>query len=83
MVSNPTLDLVDRHVLTRVQNLGVGQRDGATWIALFPNAPTNPSTDGLNYKVEITGDLSGACKFEGGQFHTLTDTNTAGCTVSS
>ncbi|KAH0545161.1 hypothetical protein FGG08_000773 [Glutinoglossum americanum] len=62
-------------------NLGVGKRDGATWIALFPNAPTNPDTSGLGYSVEITGDLSGSCKFEGGQFYTSTGTNPAGCTV--
>ncbi|KAI9784607.1 MAG: hypothetical protein M1839_001829 [Geoglossum umbratile] len=68
-------------VLTRTQNLGVGQKDGATWIALFPNAPTNPDPTGLGYNVEILGALSGACKFEDGQFRTLTGTNPAGCTV--
>ncbi|KAI9767815.1 MAG: hypothetical protein M1840_005496 [Geoglossum simile] len=63
-------------------NLGVGKKSGATWIALFPNAPTNPDPSGLNYEVEITGDLSGSCKFKGGQFYTSTGTNPAGCTVS-
>ncbi|KAH0548544.1 hypothetical protein GP486_007912, partial [Trichoglossum hirsutum] len=47
-------------------NLGIGQRDGLTWIGLFANAPTNPNTAALNYKVEITGNLGGSCKFEGG-----------------
>ena len=81
MVGNITLNLVT-DMLTKIQNLGVGQKGGLTFLSLFPNAPTNPSTAGLGFNVEIDGQLSGVCKFENGQFYTSTGTNPAGCTVS-
>ena len=65
------------------QNLGIGEKDGATWLAAFPNAPTNPSTAGIDFTIEFTGDLSGACKFQNGQFQTLTGSSPTGCTVSN
>ena len=63
-------------------NMGVGKKDGATWISLFQNAPTNPNGK-LDFTVKITGDhLSGSCSYSNGQFTSSTGTNTQGCTVS-
>ncbi|EEP81507.1 conserved hypothetical protein [Uncinocarpus reesii 1704] len=61
-------------------NLGVGKRDGATWISIFQNKPTTNVK--LDFKIEIKGDnLSGACRYENGLFYSLTGSNPDGCTV--
>jgi hypothetical protein len=62
-------------------NLGVGKTDGVTWLSIMQNAPT--TTAKLDFNIKLTGDLSGACKYENGQFHDLNGANSAGCTVSS
>jgi hypothetical protein len=63
-------------------NLGVGKKDGATWISIFQNKPT--TLEKLNFKIEIKGDnLSGACRYENGMFYSLTGSNADGCTVCS
>jgi hypothetical protein len=61
-------------------NLGVGTKDGATWLAMFPNRPTTSQT--LDFTIEIKGDhLGGSCKYSNGVFYTATGTNPDGCTV--
>jgi hypothetical protein len=62
-------------------NMGVGKKNGATWISLFQNAPTN--TNGkLDFSIKITGHISGECCYSNGQFTGSGGTNTQGCTVS-
>jgi len=61
-------------------NLGIGASGGTTWLSIQANAPTTnvpyPGT------VEITGNLSGSCKYENGQYCSTSGCNSAGCTVS-
>jgi hypothetical protein len=65
-------------------NMGVGKStSGETFISLFPNTPTNP--DGvLNFSIEITGDVSGSCSYEGssGTYYNNGVASSTGCTVS-
>ncbi|WEW57138.1 Sperm-associated antigen 4 protein [Emydomyces testavorans] len=61
-------------------NLGVGKKDGATWISLAQNKPT--TNEKLDFKIEIKGDnLSGSCRYENGLFYSATGSNSDGCTV--
>ncbi|OAX80318.1 hypothetical protein ACJ72_05353 [Emergomyces africanus] len=61
-------------------NLGVGKRDGATFISIFQNKPT--TTARLNFKIEIQGDnLGGKCRYENGMFYGANGANPDGCTV--
>ena len=61
-------------------NLGVGKKDGAVWISILANKPT--THEKLDFTIEIKGDnLGGACKYQNGQFHSLTGSNEDGCTV--
>ncbi|EAS34230.1 SUN domain-containing protein [Coccidioides immitis RS] len=61
-------------------NLGVGKKDGATWISIFQNKPT--TNEKLDFKIEIKGDnLSGSCRYENGLFYSATGSNSDGCTV--
>jgi SUN family beta-glucosidase len=62
-------------------NLGVGTKDGATWISIMANKPTTDAI--LDFDIEIVGDnLGGACSYSGGVFTSLTGSNSDGCTVS-
>ncbi|KAI9813467.1 MAG: hypothetical protein M1827_004143 [Pycnora praestabilis] len=62
-------------------NLGVGTVNGATWISIMQNAPTNPNAK-LDFNIEIVGDnLGGSCKYSNGQFTSATGSNNQGCTV--
>lgn len=62
-------------------NLGVGKKDGATFISIFQNKPTTNAK--LDFKIEIKGDnLSGKCRYENGLFYGATGSNSDGCTVS-
>ncbi|KAK3372535.1 hypothetical protein B0H63DRAFT_527371 [Podospora didyma] len=48
-------------------NIGVGKDvHGITYISLFPNLPTSHAQ--LDFKIEITGDISGTCSYENGQY---------------
>ncbi|PGH36693.1 hypothetical protein GX50_00353 [[Emmonsia] crescens] len=61
-------------------NLGVGKKDGATFISIFQNKPTTNAK--LDFKIEIKGDnLSGKCRYENGLFYGATGSNSDGCTV--
>ena len=61
-------------------NFGVGQNNGK-WLSIFQNAPTTHHK--LDFNVKIEGDnLSGACKYENGQFYSATGPTDSGCTVS-
>ncbi|KZF23549.1 glycoside hydrolase family 132 protein [Xylona heveae TC161] len=61
-------------------NLGVGQKDGATWISIMQNSPTTNAK--LDFDIEIQGDnLGGSCKYSNGQFYSATGSNDSGCTV--
>lgn len=64
-------------------NLGVGKgASGMTYISIFRNAPTNP--DGkLNFKIKITGNVSGLCEYHSGTFWSNGVESKSGCTVSS
>lgn len=63
-------------------NLGVGTKDGATWISIFQNAPTTPDAT-LDFDIEIVGEhLSGSCSYHNGVYKSLTGSNKQGCTVS-
>ncbi|EEQ87523.1 hypothetical protein RJZ56_001440 [Blastomyces dermatitidis] len=62
-------------------NLGVGKRDGATFISIFQNKPTTNAK--LDFKIEIQGsDLGGKCKYENGLFWDANGSNEDGCTVN-
>ncbi|KAL1954544.1 hypothetical protein VTO42DRAFT_1054 [Malbranchea cinnamomea] len=61
-------------------NLGVGRKDGATWISIFHNKPTTDAD--LDFNIKIVGDnLSGSCKYENGVYISETGSNKDGCTV--
>jgi len=62
-------------------NMGVGKDvNGATWISLIPNSPTNP--DGtLDFTITIKGDISGTCYYSGGKYYDADGEIDAGCTV--
>lgn len=61
-------------------NFGVGAKGGVTWLSIFQNAPT--TTAQYQGTVELTGNLSGTCKYSNGQFCGATGCNAQGCTVS-
>ncbi|PGH15397.1 hypothetical protein AJ80_05581 [Polytolypa hystricis UAMH7299] len=60
-------------------NLGVGERDGDTWLSIFQNKPT--TNEKLDFKVEIIGDVSAECKYENGKYYLNGAANDDGCTV--
>lgn len=61
-------------------NLGVGSKNGATFISIQANSPTtNAPYPGT---VEIQGNISGSCKYENGQYCSDAGCNSNGCTVS-
>jgi SUN family beta-glucosidase len=61
-------------------NMGVGTKDGATWISLLANKPTTNAI--LDFDIEIVGDnLGGKCKYSSGVFTSATGSNSDGCTV--
>ncbi len=64
-------------------NLGVGTRDGATFISIFQNKPTTNAT--LDFDIEIVGDNlgGGKCSYHNGVYTGATGSNADGCTVSS
>jgi len=61
-------------------NFGVGAKDGVTWLSIFQNSPTTSAT--YEGTVELTGSLSGSCKYSNGQYCSATGCNSQGCTVS-
>jgi len=61
-------------------NFGVGSKGGVTYISMFPNEPTTSAT--FAGTVEITGNISGACKYSNGQYCSSSGCTTTGCTVS-
>jgi len=62
-------------------NFGVGAKGGTTYLSIFQNAPTtNAQYPGT---VELTGNLSGSCKYSNGQYCSASGCNSNGCTVSS
>jgi hypothetical protein len=63
-------------------NMGVGKGlSGVTYISLFPNSPTNP--DGvLDFKIQITGGVSGSCSYSGGTYYSNGVESATGCTVA-
>lgn len=62
-------------------NFGIGAKDGVTWLSIFQNSPTtNAQYQGT---VELTGNLSGTCKYSNGQYCGVTGCNSQGCTVRS
>lgn len=60
-------------------NFGVGTKNGITWLSIMANTPT--TTASYPGTVEITGDISGSCKYENGQYCSATGCNSNGCTV--
>lgn len=65
-------------------NIGVGFRDGTTWISIFANLPTQPYVK-LPYTVEIVGGSS-KCRYQNGMYCTGNNydvCNDKGCTVSA
>lgn len=61
-------------------NIGVGKRDGKTFISLLQNAPT--TTAKLDFKIEIKGsNLGGECRYENGKYWDRNGSNDKGCTV--
>lgn len=68
--------------------LGVGKDTyGKTWLSIASTAQNNPkSYTPLDYTVEITGNLSGKCRLQNGQYcsgDNYSDCNKSGCTVST
>ncbi|KIX05429.1 uncharacterized protein Z518_06301 [Rhinocladiella mackenziei CBS 650.93] len=61
-------------------NFGVGAKDGITWLSIFQNQPTTFAQ--YEGTVELTGNLSGTCKYSNGQYCGVTGCNSQGCTVS-
>jgi Beta-glucosidase (SUN family) len=65
-------------------NLGVGYSNGAAWLAIFQNLPTQPNAK-LPFTVEITGDsTSDKCRYQNGQYCSGANYGTCsdkGCTV--
>ncbi|KIV84001.1 hypothetical protein PV11_05981 [Exophiala sideris] len=61
-------------------NFGVGAKDGTTWLSIFQNSPTTSAQ--YSGTVELTGNLSGSCKYSNGQYCSATGCNSQGCTVS-
>ena len=60
-------------------NFGVGAKGGVTWLSIFQNSPTtNAQYQGT---VELTGNLSGSCKYQNGQYCSASGCNSQGCTV--
>ena len=62
-------------------NFGVGAKSGTTWLSIMANTPTTTAT--YSGTVEIQGDISGSCKYTGGQYYSDGVANSAGCTVST
>ena len=62
-------------------NFGVGAKGGVTWLSIMANKPTTSAV--YPGTVEITGPISGSCKYENGQFCSATGCNSDGCTVRS
>lgn len=62
-------------------NLGVGYSNGAAWLAIMANKPTNPDAK-LDFTISIQGDgMSGSCEYKNGQYCSDTGCNSDGCTV--
>ena len=62
-------------------NLGVGTDDtGMTYIAMLPNAPTNPGGE-LNFTITISGSVSGECSYQSGMYWDGGQQSSSGCTV--
>jgi len=59
-------------------NLGVG-KNGDIYLSLFENSPTTNAK--LDFNVRIEGDISGACKYEGGVYYDSNGPNHNGCTI--
>ena len=65
-------------------NLGVGFSNGAAWISVFQNLPTQPNAK-LPYTIEIVGGNS-KCRYKDGQYCAGSNYETCsdkGCTVSA
>ena len=61
-------------------NFGVGYSNGAAWLSIFQNTPTQ--TLPQDYRVEITGSgVSGSCVYKNGQYCGDTGCDPQGCTV--
>jgi hypothetical protein len=64
-------------------NMGVGMRDGKTWLSMFQNAPTN-TYGKLDYTIEMVGSegaqMGGTCKYSHGVW-SGTAATANGCTV--
>ncbi|KAI1613263.1 SUN domain-containing protein [Exophiala viscosa] len=61
-------------------NFGVGAKDGTTWLSIFQNSPTTSAQ--YSGTVELTGNLSGSCKYSNGEYCSASGCNSQGCTVS-
>jgi hypothetical protein len=61
-------------------NLGVGENNGK-WLSIFQNSPTTNAKLNFNIKIQGSGQMSGSCKYENGQFISESGSNTSGCTV--
>ncbi|WPH02412.1 secreted beta-glucosidase sun1 [Acrodontium crateriforme] len=67
-------------------NIGAGYSNGAAWLSMFANYPTQQSAT-LQYTVEIVGDnMSGKCRYQNGQYCSGDNyencNSREGCTVS-
>ncbi|RAO66661.1 uncharacterized protein BHQ10_002673 [Talaromyces amestolkiae] len=62
-------------------NMGLGFKDGLTYISIFPNTPTTTAT--LDYNVKIEG-ASGPCYWDASAqtYYQGTTASSTGCTVS-
>lgn len=67
-------------------NIGAGYSNGAAWLSMFANYPTQQNAH-LDYTVEIVGDnMSGKCRYKNGQYCSGDNYDNCnsreGCTVS-
>ncbi|KAI9673350.1 MAG: hypothetical protein M1829_004117 [Trizodia sp. TS-e1964] len=61
-------------------NLGVGTKDGLTWLSIIPNAPTTTAL--FKGTVELVGDFgTSTCKYSNGQYYQDGNVHAGGCTV--
>lgn len=62
-------------------NIGVGKTAAGTFVSLFQNSPTNTKGK-LDFTITITGDVSGKCKYTGGQYYNNGVVSPTGCTTA-
>lgn len=62
-------------------NMGLGYKDGLTYLSIFPNTPTTSAT--LDYNVKIEG-ASGTCYWDASAqtYYDGSGSSSTGCTVS-